>query len=336
MAQCQLKRYMSYKWIKIQTHVHTLNSDGSNTLDDMALHAKASGIDAILLTDHNTFAGFQNADKISEKYNINIIKAIEYTTFYGHIIVINSPYYRWENLNDTSLNELADYVHNYGGIIGIAHPMGVGDPTCTGGNFSYKNVDFNKIDFIEVWHGVTDKFNEAEKNRLFWLDKLSQVKPITALYGGDFHKKEHFIQSNSFNWLQIDEQLPIELAIKQAIKAGRIIMSKGPFFNIKIEHMGESFIIGDTIPLVETNSVLNIDFGFNSHLIDENISIKLTDNKGKIIITQNVNLEEISIAVAIKNDIKWIIPEIINNLDKSSLAVGNPIYFNCQNIIRRK
>lgn len=317
---------MSFKWLKIQTHIHTINSDGKDTLRNMANAAKKTSVDAMFLTDHNTVAACQDAESISKEIGIKIIKAIEYTTFYGHIVVAGAPYYRWERLKDTSLNELADFVHKHNGIIGIAHPRGIGDPVCTGGSFNFKDVDFSKIDFIEVWHGVSNKFNEWEKNENFWTNILKDGKRITALYGGDFHKKEHFGESNTFNWLLIDEKLPIEVAIKEAIKAGRIIMSKGPCFNMKIEKNSDIYYMGDTMKLNENDTSYNIVLDINLLTINRKIIINLVDSIGNVKKIEYDGNNPICIKINVDIKVKWIRGEIVDEINKKTLAIGNPIY----------
>ncbi|MBC2581496.1 CehA/McbA family metallohydrolase [Clostridium sp. DJ247] len=318
---------MSFKWIKVHTHTHTLNSDGKDTLRDMAYAARRTSVDAMFLTDHNTMAAAESAHDISKETGVHIIKGIEYTTFYGHIVVVGAPYYRWESLTIKSLNDLADYVHKYNGIIGIAHPRGLGDPACTGGSYSFIDVDFSKIDFIEVWHGVTDKFNEWEKNKNLWINRLDEGRKITAVYGGDFHKKEHFEESNAFNWLLIDTSKHIEDAIKEAIKAGRVVMSKGPCFNMKIQKHMQIYNIGETIESEGNDNPYNILFDINWTTIKENIIINLVDNCGKVKEVKYSKNNKVNIEIHENNERKWIRAEILDDINKHVLAISNPIYF---------
>lgn len=314
---------MSYKWIKIQTHVHTLNSDGLNTLKDMATAAGEEFIDVIFLTDHNTMYGYKDIDNISKETDVKIIKAIEYTTFYGHIITIGAAYFRWENLKKNSLNELADYVHRHNGIIGIAHPMAIGDPVCTGGRYKFIDSDFGKIDFMEEWHGITNNHNEWEKNEEFWKDKVNRGNIITALYGGDFHKKEHFQQSDVFNWVFIDEAKELESEVIAAISSGRVVMSKGPYFHMRIIKADRVYNMGNMVELKEGEKfkvIINID----PMAVLENMILNLIDNCGKRI---EIDLKKNIIEIYEKKNLRWIRAEILNKTTKEVIAKGNPIYF---------
>lgn len=314
---------MSYRWIKIQTHVHTINSDGLDKLRDMAEAAAKKNIDIIFLTDHNTMYGYKEAEQISKETGVKVIKGIEYTTFYGHIITIGAPYFRWESLNEDSLNELAEHVHKYNGIIGIAHPMAIGNPVCTGGRYKFINTDFKKIDFMEEWHGVINKHNEWEKNEKFWEDKVNKGNIITTLYGGDFHKKEHFQESDVFNWVRVDDSKELESQVIAAISLGRVIMSKGPCFHMRIIKAKRVYNMGNIVEIDENEKckvIINVETMINR----DEIIINLIDNCGKRI---EIDCEKNFIEIYKKNNLKWIRCEVLYKATKEVLAKGNPIYF---------
>jgi hypothetical protein len=320
------EKEMSFKWIRIQTHVHTVHSDGKNTLEEMACEAKETEINAMFLTDHNTMSGEENAKEVCGKIGIDIIQAIEYTTFYGHIIALGAPYFRWDKIDQHNLNALADHVHKYNGIIGIAHPRQIGDPISTGAAFNFKAVDFKKIDFIEVWHGVSNKNNEWENNEKFWLDIVKFGNDITCLYGGDFHKKEQFKESEAFNWIQITEGQNITEAIKAAIINGRIIMSKGPCFNMTIESDKFSFSMGDTVE-GEGKPFHNVCIEPVKNTFIGKIKVKLVDNIGVLYEIDYKEQEKIIVTLTENIERRWVRTEIIDSIKNELLAVSNPIYF---------
>jgi len=267
---------MALKWIKLQTHVHTNHSDGSNTLESMAYGAKEMLMDGFVLTDHNTFSGCEMAESVAEKVEIQILSGIEYTTFFGHIIVIGAPYYRWDTLEQTHLNLLADHVHKHNGVVGIAHPRQIGDPICTGGTFDFREVDFKKIDFVEQWHGVKNVQHEWEKNTEFWCSIVNQGITMTYLYGGDFHFKEQFEDSKMFNWVQIDTSRRMEETVKSSIANGKVIMSKGPRIELFIKEDRHIYTLGDIIKFKEKKSyVLHVRVFENT--LNE-VKIRIVDN----------------------------------------------------------
>ena len=45
-------------WKRIELHNHTMESDGSMTVKELAAFMEAQGIPCFSLTDHNTVSGF--------------------------------------------------------------------------------------------------------------------------------------------------------------------------------------------------------------------------------------------------------------------------------------
>ena len=64
----------------IDLHIHTTASDGTWTPEQIVLGAKQSGLDAIAITDHDTFAGYEEARPIAARENVPLICAIELST----------------------------------------------------------------------------------------------------------------------------------------------------------------------------------------------------------------------------------------------------------------
>lgn len=322
---------MGLKWIKILTHMHTLNSDGKDTLEAMAKSASKHNIDAICLTDHNTMAGYERLGNVYEISGVKIIKGIEYTTFYGHIIAIGAPYYRWENINKKSLNELADYVHENDGIIGIAHPRQLGDPVSTGAAFEFEDVNFKNIDFIETWHREVNELNEWEKNERFWMDKINSAGKITCLYGADFHAKENFDKSNAVNWLLIDENKEFLEAVKEGIRAGRLIMSKGLCFDMTLQNNNEIYNIGDTV-LLNEKAQYRVMIKPREMIKDASIKACIVSNEGILAEAKYDGNYNIEFMLCMDKRIRWIRAKIINSKiinskNKDTIALTNPIYF---------
>lgn len=62
-------------------HCHTKLSDGSVSVDELVTLAKGSGLTAIALTDHDTFAGVPQAMEYGEKLGIEVIPGAEISSF---------------------------------------------------------------------------------------------------------------------------------------------------------------------------------------------------------------------------------------------------------------
>jgi predicted metal-dependent phosphoesterase TrpH len=64
----------------IDMHVHSKNSDGSETIENIFKSAKAMQLDLICIADHDTIQGCNEAMKLSKALCIKTIPAIEITT----------------------------------------------------------------------------------------------------------------------------------------------------------------------------------------------------------------------------------------------------------------
>lgn len=65
--------------MKIDLHVHSNNSDGTMTLDELIKEATRNNIDTFALTDHDTIQGIDEYKKLNEEYPI--IYGIELSTY---------------------------------------------------------------------------------------------------------------------------------------------------------------------------------------------------------------------------------------------------------------
>lgn len=62
-------------------HCHSKFSDGSTDVEELVLLAKNKGINAIAVTDHDTFLGSEKAAVFGEKYGVRIIKGTEISCY---------------------------------------------------------------------------------------------------------------------------------------------------------------------------------------------------------------------------------------------------------------
>ncbi len=67
---------------KIDLHVHSTESDGTFTPEELAVEAKNQGLSAFALTDHDTVDGVKQARKAAEKAGIELIPGVELSTEY--------------------------------------------------------------------------------------------------------------------------------------------------------------------------------------------------------------------------------------------------------------
>lgn len=76
----------------IDLHVHTTASDGTASPAEAVKLAKAAGLSAIAITDHDTVSGYAEAAEAGEALGVEVIPGIEISTKYGRAVHILGYY----------------------------------------------------------------------------------------------------------------------------------------------------------------------------------------------------------------------------------------------------
>src|SRR5438067_12058699 len=77
-----------YQVLKLETHLHTVHSDGQHGIREMFEACRAAGYDAVALTDHNTQSGVAEGAAIAAELGLVFVPGVEVTTFRGHAVVL--------------------------------------------------------------------------------------------------------------------------------------------------------------------------------------------------------------------------------------------------------
>lgn len=67
---------------KIDLHMHTLQSDGTLTPEQLVERAKSRGVSCIALTDHDTVSGIKRAQKAGEEHGVEVIPGVEISVIF--------------------------------------------------------------------------------------------------------------------------------------------------------------------------------------------------------------------------------------------------------------
>jgi 3',5'-nucleoside bisphosphate phosphatase len=70
-------------------HTHTYNSDGVSTIEQNIHIARMNGLDALAITDHDTFGDPAKAQYYAKLHGITLIPAVEVSTCDHHILAYN-------------------------------------------------------------------------------------------------------------------------------------------------------------------------------------------------------------------------------------------------------
>ena len=85
---------------RIDLHVHTLASDGSDSPAAVVERAKALGLRALAITDHDTFAGIPEALETGSRLGVEVVPGVELSTMYAGEHVHLLGYYMDENAQE--------------------------------------------------------------------------------------------------------------------------------------------------------------------------------------------------------------------------------------------
>jgi len=151
--------------IIINLHMHTRYSDGSGTHKDIAEAAMKTGLDAVIVTDHNTLVqgveGYYRSSPTSTLKPRRVLLLVgqevhdqDRVPQKNHLLVFNA---------NRDLSGLADDpqtlingVAEAGGISFIAHPWDPEAPAFNEDDISWVSWDVHGFNGIELWNGLSE------------------------------------------------------------------------------------------------------------------------------------------------------------------------------------
>lgn len=330
------------KWLPFELHCHTVHSDASHTLLELANSAKARGLEGFALTDHNTVSGWLECSDVSSQTGLYILKGMECTTFYGHMIVLGLDEYEdWREFTPENINEKIKDIRSKGGIVGLAHPFDIGSPICTGGHWEFKISDWNYINYLEAWSSVFPPTKDFNKRCFeFWTGLLNEGYRITAVSGRDWHSSEYEEKIYAVTYLGIKENAAdVEHGALQALTEGCVVVSLGPLMELFVKTVsGKEYHIGEEAVINDSNTELKVSIAieftgrnYECKLDCDSVFIDLISNLGSM---GKLNLP----ACSLKKDIyisakgvKWLRAELYGTVKgkNTMIAFTNPIYLKC-------
>lgn len=159
-------------------HTHTVGSDGILTLDHLARHARAHGLDFLAVTDHNQPISRESLPQVE---GLTLIPGVEWTQFQGHanFLGVDQPYDGAFFANDLAgVQEKFMTAHERGALIVLNH---IQDDTLP---FTY-NLASLPFDALEVWNGPMRMSNLRGIG--MWDALLKQGLKVPAVGGSDYH-----------------------------------------------------------------------------------------------------------------------------------------------------
>jgi len=247
----------------MEMHTHTLHSDGTFTVPELCRSALAHGFDGVALTDHNTLAPYEQITPDLERETIPIVRGIEWTTFFGHMLVLGSNrYVDWRLATPNTIDEYLREIHQADGVAGIAHPFALGSPFCTGCHWQYNVRDWEEIDYIEVWSEDFAPLNPINHRAFqWWTDLLNRGFHIAATQGRDWHGPLSRPENLSVTYLGVENGIVSTETVKEALRRGRSYVTTGPALSFAIEQDGVQAGLGATVKPGAATARIALDLG---------------------------------------------------------------------------
>jgi hypothetical protein len=253
-------RVIGYKCFEL--HTHTLESDGEFTLAELRERAGEFLYDAIAVTDHNTMSALE---KLSPGPGLPVIPGIEWTTYYGHMVVLGAEeYIDWRFARPETSDRYTQAIKKVRGVVGIAHPFEFGSPLCTGCYWDFKVQNWETIDYIEVW---SNPFPHSKlKNYLafdWWTGLLNRGCHLAATAGWDWHGLEKGKPPlPPATWLGLRDGRIDTAGVRDALESGRSFVTLGPFAELSLTgENGQSGGLGETLRTGNYRVDLRLDEG---------------------------------------------------------------------------
>lgn len=246
------------KWYPVELHTHTQHSDGDFTVRELVRAVRRRGFRAVCLSDHNTMSGLPELYEAAEREHIVPIPGIEWTTYWGHMLVLNEHGYTdWRGVRPEGIDAAIASIHRNQGLVGIAHPFALGNPINTGYRWVFQVKDWASVDFLEVWSrdNAPCKIQSFRALQL-WEDLLGRGFHITATSGRDWHREDTFHYAHTYI---LAERLTKD-SILHALRAGKVCLAAGPLLTMKgIRPDGTQVQIGDTTEAGKLQIELKLD-----------------------------------------------------------------------------
>ncbi|MCE4603359.1 MAG: PHP domain-containing protein [Aeropyrum sp.] len=214
--------------LKVELHSHTTASDGFQTPYEIVQIARRRELDAIAVTDHNTFRGASLSIRAARVEGGPIVlPAAEVRTSWGDVTVVCTEVYSDDFPRDPF--ELRDWALARGCITIAVHPY----------NKQFHGIGGRKVrehyelfDAIEVWNAYTHPF----LNLLAF--SLSKETGLPAVSGSDAHVPSMVGASPSLVEAPEDRD-----GILEAIRRGRVKPTIGvPGVRAVFENLGWSIL----------------------------------------------------------------------------------------------
>lgn len=202
-------------------HVHSVFSDGEESLERIVQTFEDAGMEFIAVSDHAEVFSDERMEryvalcKTVSSARVLVIPGLEFALKGGSIHILG--YGVKKRVRASSMEKLVDGIHDAGGIAVLAHP-----PV---GSINMIEVIKDKLDGIEVWNTRYDGAVAPRTQSFQLLQKVRRSNPKAAAYCGiDLHK---IGQARKPVYVDVEAKEPDRDGILRALRAGDFTLHGG-------------------------------------------------------------------------------------------------------------
>lgn len=279
-VKASLDRVVDTKgWITADLHLHAVPSgDAPSLLSDRVRSLVATGIEVAVATDHNAVTDYNPViAQLGQKERITGITGDEITTRdtpFGHFnafpIDPSSSPFRFKGTTPAAIFAEVRASRPYGKdtILQVNHPRmgGIGyfeilrfDPTDIPAWLARSPLADMGFDTMEVFNGDHyNRMSKVEECMKDWYALLNAGYRYTATGNSDSHRVSFHEPGVPRNLVRLPADDPAKLderAFADAVRAGRLVVSSGPFVTLRAGDKG----VGDTLPPGEAEITVTVD-----------------------------------------------------------------------------
>ncbi|QXJ20190.1 CehA/McbA family metallohydrolase [Actinomadura graeca] len=201
------------RWLAGDLHSHTVHSDGTLTVHELACLAAGRGLDFLAVTDHNTVSHHPLLPAAGAHAGVLLLPGQEVTTDLGHANVFGDT--GWIDFRRPSADWAAAAAGN-GGLMSINHPLS--------GDCAWRRPlpEEDRPPFVEIWH--SSWWDRTWGAPLAWTDLWLPGGGAVPLGGSDFHDPaQHKTLGEPTTWVLAEDD-----DVLGALAAGRTSVSADP------------------------------------------------------------------------------------------------------------
>jgi hypothetical protein len=199
-------------------HVHSVFSDGEESLDRLVENFRLAGMSFAAVSDHaEVFDDYRIQDYVQtcdalSRQSFVVIPGLEFALHGGEIHILGYGITR--RVRFKNVEGLVDGIHEAGGIAVLAHP-----PM---GSINILGSIRGKLDGVEVWNGRYDGTHAPRADSFQLLRRVRSLNPQAAAYCGiDLHK---IGQLRKPVYVEVEAERLGRDAIMSALRAGKFTL----------------------------------------------------------------------------------------------------------------